>query len=163
MFKDRLQGHTARVEACMKDLFKDLGDGKLADAMRYGALSGGKRLRAFLVLEGADLYRVPLANADRVAAAVECMHAYSLIHDDLPSMDDDDLRRGLPTVHKKWDEATAVLAGDALQTMAFEILASPRTSTDADWCSWGVRYGAWAGTGYCSGNRDSAFDAGTDH
>ena len=132
MFKDRLQGHTARVEACMKDLFKGLGDGKLADAMRYGALSGGKRLRAFLVLEGADLYRVPLANADRVAAAVECMHAYSLIHDDLPSMDDDDLRRGLPTVHKKWDEATAVLAGDALQTMAFEILASPRTSTDAN-------------------------------
>ena len=131
-FKDRLDGHKGRVETCLSDLFDELGKGKLADAMRYGALSGGKRLRAFLVLEGADLYRVRPAQADRVAAAVECIHAYSLIHDDLPAMDNDDLRRGKPTVHKKWDDATAILAGDGLQTMAFDILASPRTATDAN-------------------------------
>jgi farnesyl diphosphate synthase len=91
-------------------------------AMRY-AVQGGKRLRGFLVLEGARLHGVP--DALSAAAAVEAMHAYSLIHDDLPCMDDDDLRRGQPTVHVKWDEATAVLAGDALQTLAFELLCDP--------------------------------------
>ncbi|MBL9048744.1 MAG: polyprenyl synthetase family protein [Tabrizicola sp.] len=92
--------------------------------MRY-ALRGGKRLRAFLVLEGARLHGVPEARALSAAAAVEALHAYSLVHDDLPAMDDDDLRRGQPTVHVKWDEATAVLAGDALQTLAFELLTDP--------------------------------------
>lgn len=96
-------------------------DMPVADAMGY-AVRGGKGLRGFLVLEGAALHGVP--NAAKVAAAIECLHAYSLVHDDLPCMDDDDLRRGQPTVHRKWDEATAVLAGDALQSLAFEFLAS---------------------------------------
>ena len=93
-------------------------------AMRY-ALQGGKRLRGFLVLESARLHGIAPEAAVSAAAAIEALHAYSLVHDDLPCMDDDDLRRGLPTVHVKWDEATAVLAGDALQTLAFELLADP--------------------------------------
>jgi farnesyl diphosphate synthase len=93
-------------------------------------LSGGKRLRGFLALESAAIFRVPQGQALRTAAAVECLHAYSLVHDDLPCMDDDDLRRGKPTVHVRWDEATAVLAGDALQTLAFEILAAPQGGID---------------------------------
>ena len=92
-------------------------------AMRY-ALEGGKGLRAFLVLEGSRLHGVDYPNAGHAAAAIECIHAYSLIHDDLPCMDDDDLRRGRPTVHREWDEATAVLAGDALQSVAFELILS---------------------------------------
>lgn len=96
----------------------------VAAAMRY-ALQGGKRLRGFLVLESARLHGIAPEAAVSAAAAIEALHAYSLVHDDLPCMDDDDLRRGLPTVHVKWDEATAVLAGDALQTLAFELLADP--------------------------------------
>jgi farnesyl diphosphate synthase len=92
--------------------------------MRY-ALRGGKRLRGFLVLEGARMLGVPEERSVSAAAAIEALHAYSLIHDDLPCMDYDDLRRGQPTVHKRWDEATAVLAGDALQTLAFELLCDP--------------------------------------
>ncbi|MBZ0128576.1 MAG: polyprenyl synthetase family protein [Rhodobacteraceae bacterium] len=132
MFAAALAAHSARVEACLEGLFAEQPKGKLTDAMRYATLAGGKRLRAFLVLEGAHLYGVRPQQADRAAAAVECIHAYSLVHDDLPAMDDDDLRRGRPTVHVKWDEATAILAGDALQTMAFEILASARTAADAN-------------------------------
>lgn len=98
--------------------------GQLRDAMRYAA-QGGKRLRAFLVLESAALHGLNAAQALPAAAAVEALHAYSLVHDDLPSMDDDDLRRGQPTVHLKWDEATAVLAGDALQALAFELCCDP--------------------------------------
>ncbi|MFY0693030.1 MAG: polyprenyl synthetase family protein [Paracoccaceae bacterium] len=104
--------------------------GTIAEAMRY-TCQGGKRLRAFLVMEGARIHGADPAAADRVAAAIEIIHAYSLVHDDLPCMDDDDLRRGHPTVHKKWDEAIAVLTGDALQTLAFEILADPATSPHA--------------------------------
>nr|WP_236045250.1 farnesyl diphosphate synthase [Pseudooceanicola albus] len=96
--------------------------GEVGHAMRYAA-GGGKRLRAFLVLESARLHDVAPAAALDAAAAIEAVHAYSLVHDDLPAMDDDDLRRGLPTVHVKWDEATAILVGDALQTVAFEWLA----------------------------------------
>ncbi len=99
-------------------------DQPVIHAMRY-AVQGGKRLRGFLVLESARMLGVPTARAVSAAAAVEALHAYSLIHDDLPAMDNDDLRRGLPTVHKKWDEATAILAGDALQTLAFELLTDP--------------------------------------
>ncbi len=102
----------------------------LAEAMRYATLSGGKRLRAFFVIETANIFQVPRTQSVRAAAAVECLHAYSLIHDDLPAMDDDDLRRGQPTVHRKWDDATAILAGDALQSLAFEILAHQKTSPD---------------------------------
>jgi farnesyl diphosphate synthase len=105
--------------------------GPLADAMRYAALGGGKRFRPFLVVETAALFGVPLARALDVATAVECVHCYSLVHDDLPAMDDDDLRRGRPTVHIAFDEATAILAGDALLTLAFEILARPDTVPDA--------------------------------
>lgn len=96
-------------------------------AMRHGVLNGGKRLRPFLVLESARLLDGPEDAALRVAAALECIHCYSLIHDDLPAMDDDDLRRGQPTVHVAFDEATAILAGDALLTLAFDILSSPGT------------------------------------
>ncbi|WP_435530911.1 polyprenyl synthetase family protein [Pseudotabrizicola alkalilacus] len=99
-------------------------DEPVIHAMRY-AVGGGKRLRGFLVLETAALFGLPPERAISAAAAVECLHAYSLVHDDLPCMDDDDLRRGQPTVHVKWDEATAVLAGDALQTLAFELLCDP--------------------------------------
>ncbi len=98
----------------------------VAQAMAY-ALSGGKCLRGFLVTEGARLHGIAPAVAVHAAAAIECIHAYSLIHDDLPCMDDDDLRRGQPTVHRKWDEATAVLAGDALQALAFELLCGAQT------------------------------------
>ncbi|RED14105.1 polyprenyl synthetase family protein [Pontivivens insulae] len=103
----------------------------ISDAMRHGVLGGGKRLRGFLVVETAALFGVSEVTALNTAAAVECLHAYSLVHDDLPCMDDDDLRRGRPTVHRKWDEATGVLAGDALQTIAFEILARPDTHSNA--------------------------------
>ena len=103
-------------------------DEPVVQAMRY-AVQGGKRLRAFLVLESAAMLGIPPEQAVSAAAAAEALHAYSLVHDDLPCMDDDDLRRGQPTVHVKWDEATAVLAGDALQTLAFELLTDPALGT----------------------------------
>jgi farnesyl diphosphate synthase len=99
--------------------------------MRYSALGQGKRLRPFLVVESAALFGVPRQRALRAGAALECVHCYSLVHDDLPAMDDDDLRRGKPTTHKAFDEATAILAGDALLTYAFEILAEEETHRDA--------------------------------
>lgn len=105
-------------------------EGRLAEAMRYAVLGPGKRLRPFLVFEAGDLLGVEPERLVRAACALECIHAYSLVHDDLPCMDDDDLRRGRPTVHRAFDEATAVLAGDALQALAFEILAAPETHPD---------------------------------
>jgi len=108
----------------------DFPEQKLFNAMRYGVLGGGKRLRPFLVLNSASIFGVGGDCALRVAAAVECIHCYSLIHDDLPAMDNSDLRRGRPTAHKEYDEATAILAGDALLTLAFELLADPRTHED---------------------------------
>jgi farnesyl diphosphate synthase len=105
-------------------------EARLADAMRYATLGGGKRLRAFLVMESAALFSVSETCAARVAASIEMLHAYSLVHDDLPAMDDDDLRRGKPSTHKAFDEATAILAGDALQARAFEVLAEPDTHSD---------------------------------
>lgn len=110
------------------------GDGaeqRVVEAMRYSMLGGGKRLRPFIVIASADLFGVDKKRSLRVAAAIECVHGYSLIHDDLPCMDDDDLRRGKPTCHKQFDEATAVLAGDGLLTLAFEILADEATHPDA--------------------------------
>lgn len=100
---------------------------RLYEAMRYSALSGGKRLRPFLTVTTANLFGVSKSSALQLAAAVEFIHTYSLIHDDLPAMDDDDFRRGQPSCHKKFDEATAILAGDALLTLAFEILADHTT------------------------------------
>lgn len=105
---------------------------RVHEAMRYATFAGGKRLRPFLVLHGARLFGVPKSQALRAAAAIEVVHTYSLVHDDLPCMDDDDLRRGRPTTHKAFDEATAVLAGDALLTIAFEILADPATHPSAE-------------------------------
>jgi farnesyl diphosphate synthase len=104
---------------------------RLMDAMRYASLNGGKRLRPFLVVGSASLFNVPREQALLVGAALECVHCYSLIHDDLPAMDDDDLRRGRPTTHKAFDDATAILAGDGLLTFAFDILARPETHADA--------------------------------
>lgn len=101
---------------------------RLMAAMRHGALNGGKRLRPFLVMESAALFLADGDAALRIAAALECVHCYSLIHDDLPAMDDDDLRRGQPTVHRAFDEATAILAGDALLTLSFDIVADPATA-----------------------------------
>lgn len=103
---------------------------RLVAAMRHGVLNGGKRLRPFLVLESATLFDADPRAALDVAAALECVHSYSLVHDDLPAMDDDDLRRGKPTVHKAFDDATAILAGDALLTIAFDILASDGDGAD---------------------------------
>ncbi len=105
---------------------------RLFDAMRYAALGGGKRLRPFMVIAGGEIFDLEMAECLRVCAAVEFVHAYSLVHDDLPCMDDDDLRRGQPTVHRKFDEATAVLTGDALLTLAFEVLSDRETSPDPD-------------------------------
>lgn len=104
--------------------------GRLYEAMRHAAIGGGKRLRPLLVRAAGDLYHVDRAPSLRVGAAVEAMHVYSLIHDDLPCMDDDDLRRGKPTVHRAYDEATAVLAGDSLHALAFEWLVDPATHAD---------------------------------
>lgn len=123
--QDRLDAVRAQVQAELDRAIDALPGGDLRDAMRY-AVQGGKRLRAFLVMESARLHGVADDAALPVAAAVEALHAYSLVHDDLPAMDDDDLRRGQPTVHVRWTEATAILAGDALQTLAFGLLADPR-------------------------------------
>lgn len=101
-----------------------INDPKLLDAMRYGLLIGGKRMRPYLAYITGEALAVDLNDIDAVAGSLECIHAYSLLHDDLPAMDDDDLRRGKPTCHKAFDEATAILAGDALQTLAFDILAN---------------------------------------
>ncbi len=107
-------------------------DRQIYEAMRYTTLGGGKRLRPFLVMESARLFDVAKMSALRTGAALELIHCYSLVHDDLPAMDDDDLRRGKPTVHKQFDEATAILAGDGLLTLAFEVVSDPATHPDAD-------------------------------
>ena len=105
---------------------------RLMEAMRYAALGPGKRLRPYFALEAAKLFEIEERPVLRAACALECIHAYSLVHDDLPAMDDDDIRRGRPTVHKAYDEATAILVGDALQSIAFEIMAHPDTHDDAE-------------------------------
>jgi farnesyl diphosphate synthase len=125
--RQRLE-HVARlVESRLAAILDEAGRGgapeRLVAAMRHGALGGGKRLRPFLVVETAGLLGVPAETAIDVACALELVHCYSLVHDDLPAMDDDDLRRGRPTVHKAFDDWTAILAGDALLTLAFEVLA----------------------------------------
>ncbi len=121
-----------KVEEALDDLLPDANgpEAQVLEAMRYAAMGGGKRLRPFLTLQSGRLFGVDDETMVRVAAAVECVHVYSLVHDDLPAMDDDDLRRGKPTVHKKYDEATAILTGDALLTLAFEILSDDETHPD---------------------------------
>ena len=124
MFESRLIRVQSKVQEALDDALAFHPDLPVIHAMRY-ALQGGKRLRALLVIESARLHGIHEPDVMPAAAAVEALHAYSLVHDDLPAMDDDDLRRGQPTVHVKWDEATAILAGDALQTLAFELCCDP--------------------------------------
>ena len=130
--QEALDTTAAGVEKTIKRLLPetDLAESRLYDAMRYGVLAGGKRLRPFMVVQSAALFNVDPARARRVAAAMEFIHCYSLIHDDLPAMDDSDKRRGKATVHRKFDEATAILAGDSLLTLAFEILSDRDTHAD---------------------------------
>ncbi len=132
-FETQLGEVAAAVEAQLGALMPDAGGpvGRLRAAMRHGSLNGGKRLRPFLVVRSADLFGVPRERSLRAAAALEMVHCYSLVHDDLPAMDDSDLRRGRPTVHRAFDDATAILAGDALLTEAFGVLADPATHPDA--------------------------------
>jgi len=125
---DMATGMTKTIETLLPTT--DLPENPLIDAMRYATLEGGKRIRPFLVMESAKLFGVDVMRAKRVAAALEFVHCYSLVHDDLPAMDDADLRRGQPSLHKKYDEATAILAGDALLTLAFEVIADPDTHED---------------------------------
>ncbi|AMX95146.1 polyprenyl synthetase family protein [Mesorhizobium sp. M7A.F.Ca.US.014.04.1.1] len=138
-FEMALIRRAAAVEVLLRRLLDDRAlsgeiarPDRLMAAMRHGVLNGGKRLRPFLVMESAALFSTDGEAALRVAAALECVHCYSLIHDDLPAMDDDDLRRGQPTVHKAFDEATAILAGDALLTLAFDIIAGESTALPAE-------------------------------
>ena len=130
MFAEILRRDADRVSAHLNSV-REAGPGlPVIEGMRY-AVAGGKRLRAFLVLESARLHDVSAEWAIWPAAAIEAIHAYSLVHDDLPCMDDDDLRRGLPTVHRKWDDGTAVLVGDALQTLGFELVLNPACHPEA--------------------------------
>lgn len=134
--RDELKAALAENAADLEQLLdrllpvSELGEGAVHQAMRYACLSGGKRLRPLLAATSAELCGVQKSRALRAAAAIEMVHCYSLIHDDLPAMDDSDLRRGRPAVHKAFDEATAILAGDALLTQAFEVLADPETHED---------------------------------
>jgi farnesyl diphosphate synthase len=139
VFFEKLGTHAAAVEAQLAELLSSRKkDGEIARpprllaAIRHGVLNGGKRLRPALVLESAGLFGGDMDAALRVAASLECVHCYSLIHDDLPAMDNDDFRRGQPTVHKAFDEASAILAGDSLLTYAFELVAAPETVLSAE-------------------------------
>ena len=120
MFRDRLGFSAEIVEKTIINYLKDFGEIEIVDAMRY-SLQGGKKLRAFFVLESSSLFEIDPGLAKWPASGIEAMHTYSLVHDDLPAMDNDDLRRGRLTVHKKWDVATAILVGDALQALSFEL------------------------------------------
>ncbi len=153
VFAARLSDAALRVEDILRRLLGDEpGEGEIARpdrlmaAMRHGALAGGKRLRPFLTIEAARMLGATGDGPLRAGAAIELVHCYSLVHDDLPAMDDDDLRRGKPTVHKAYDDATAILVGDALQTLAFEVLAEDVTHPDA-----GVRAALVLGLARASG------------
>ena len=131
-FQEWLTSHSERAERALDGLLDSAQTtpNRLHEAMRYAAQGGGKRIRPLLVYAAGSLGDAKAQALDAAAVAIECIHAYSLVHDDLPCMDDDDLRRGRPTVHKAFDEATALLVGDALQTRAFEILANARCEVD---------------------------------
>jgi len=128
-FADRIPAYMERISACLEAALPsgDTQPERLHQAMRYAVLNGGKRIRPLLVYASGECLGVPPEQLDAAATSIELIHAFSLVHDDLPAMDDDDLRRGLPTVHKKFDEATAILAADALQPVAFQILAESQT------------------------------------
>ena len=131
-FEDTVKQTADDIDAMLSDLlaFEGAAARAVIDAMRYSALGQGKRLRPFFVTEAAKLFDVDRTYALRAGCAIECIHCYSLVHDDLPAMDDDDLRRGKPTTHIAFSEATAILAGDGLQTCAFQILSAPETHPD---------------------------------
>lgn len=130
-FEQRIPHYTRRVEAKLDSVLpgSEVEPGRLHEAMRYAIFNGGKRVRPLLVYAAGECLGVPETLLDAPAAAIELIHAFSLVHDDLPAMDDDDLRRGRPTTHRAFDEATAILAGDALQVLAFEILATDASLT----------------------------------
>jgi len=132
-FTEALTDVVAATETALLTLIPESEgpESQVFQAMRYAVMAGGKRLRPFLVIASADLFNVSRSCSERVAAAIEMIHTYSLIHDDLPAMDDDNLRRGKPTCHLKFDEATAILAGDALLTLAFEVIAHSDTHNSA--------------------------------
>ena len=132
-FQDWAQQQQARIETVLARTLPaaDIAPQTLHSAMRYSALGGGKRVRALLCYAAAELCNTELKIADAAASAVELIHAYSLVHDDMPCMDDDDLRRGKPSCHKQYDDATALLVGDALQSLAFEVLAAPQLCANA--------------------------------
>ncbi len=132
-FEQRLNEVADRITVALDQLIPAASgpEAQLMRAMRHGALGSGKRLRPFIAIEVGRMFGAQEKSLLRAAAAIECVHAYSLIHDDLPALDNDDFRRGQPTVHKAFDEATAILAGDALLALAFEIMASPETHRDA--------------------------------
>ena len=123
-FNVQLNDTASIVEIALKEMLQKQGNDLMSAPIRHAVLNGGKRLRAFLVIHSCNIFEVQKDTALQAAIAIECLHAYSLVHDDLPCMDDDELRRGKPTVHVKWDEATATLTGDALQALAFELIAS---------------------------------------
>ena len=155
-FEQRLRNRAAGIGQLLEHILANeaLADeivrpDRLLAAMRHGVLNGGKRLRPFLVVESAAVFGGSALAASRVGAALECLHCYSLVHDDLPAMDDDDLRRGQPTVHIAFDEATAILAGDALLTLAFDIIEWQRLRAGqgsfADYADFTARRSAWPG------------------
>jgi farnesyl diphosphate synthase len=144
----RMAAVAQEVEAALDRMLPEIDgpQGRLHEAMRYATLGGGKRLRPFLTVASADLFEVPRARSVRVGAAIELIHGYSLVHDDLPAMDDALTRRGRPSCHRQYDEATAILAGDALQSLAFQALVDPATHPDA-----GVRCALVAGLAGAAG------------
>ena len=130
-FKSLLNDTASSVELALSEMLEKQGDNLMSDPIRHAVLGGGKRLRAFLVIHSCNIFDVQKEIATQAAMAIECLHAYSLVHDDLPCMDDDALRRGKPTVHVKWNEAIATLTGDVLQTLAFELIAClPKVDAD---------------------------------
>ena len=126
-----LEANSSAIDEHFKYVFKSFGRSRVNEAMQY-ALLGGKKLRGYLVNQSSKLFEIDLPKSIWAACSIEALHAYSLVHDDLPAMDNDDLRRGKPTVHKKWDEATAILTGDALQTLSFQLLSDSRFKVGYD-------------------------------
>ena len=130
-FQSLLNDTASTVELALSEMLEKQGNNLMSDPIGHAVLGGGKRLRAFLVIHSCNIFDVQKETATQAAMAIECLHAYSLVHDDLPCMDNDALRRGKPTVHVKWNEAIATLTGDALQTLAFELIAClPKVDAD---------------------------------
>lgn len=156
-----MQGHQARIESVLEQVLpaRDISPAKLHEAMRYAVLGGGKRIRPLLAYAAGEATGADAAAVDRVAAAVELIHVYSLVHDDLPSMDDDVLRRGKPTVHVQYDEATALLVGDSLQSLAFGVLAEAPVAAPGTQLSMLARLASAAGSRGMAGGQ--AVDLGS--